>query len=148
MSNDPKISIGTGTVVEGGAAAIRQQQRRDSNIGLGAIAEAIPQFTTERGYTTFTAEYALKDSDIVVHFFLPADYRGDAGNYWAVTFPRALDAVARNHFAAEAPRLQAKYTEELKSWWFRARGYDRVVDMPRFIRGFFDALDAALEVRA
>jgi hypothetical protein len=146
--SDVRISIGTGEVPEGGTNVIRNQQKVDSNISLQGIAEAVPQFEKEQGYTTFTAEHALVDGNIVIHFFLPEDYRGNAQQYWTVRFPLALDGVAQAHFQATAPRLQAKYTEELRSWWFKATNYDHVVDLPRFIRKFFDALDEALEVRA
>src|SRR6188768_3206480 len=111
--------------------AINQQQQQDSNISLGAIADAVPRFTAVQLYTTFDAEWALQDENIVVHFFLPKDFRGDASNYWTQRFPTALDAVARAYFSADRPRLQAKYTQELNSWWFRAMSYAHVIDLTR-----------------
>lgn len=134
--NDPRVH-----------GVIATQQSQDSNIGLQHVIDAIPRFTVVKDYTTFTVEYAFQESDIILHFFLPEDFQGAAGVYWERTFPTALDIVARDYFNAEAPRLQAKYTSELKSWWFRARGYDHLLDLVGFLQGFFDRLDAALEVR-
>lgn len=148
MTKDER-TVAFGYVPDGKVGeGLAQQQKQDNNISLGSVAQAVPKFTKVEDYTTFVAEYALQDGNIVIHFFLPADFKGNAGNYWAVNFPRALDATARSYFMADRPRLQAKYTPELQSWWFKANSYDHVVDIAGFIRGFFDALDAALETRA
>lgn len=126
---------------------LRTQQSQD-NFQLSDIVDAIPKFKPVEGYTTFRAEYALQDSNIIVHFFLPPDFRGDKGSYWAIRFPRALDATAQHCFQATRPRLQAKYTEELESWWLRAQSYDHIVDLDGFMTSFFDLLDGALETPA
>lgn len=118
------------------------------NFSTKAISDGVPKFDTVSDYTTFTAEYTLKDKDIVVHFFLPKDFRrsGQAAHvYWTTTFAVALDSVAQEVFQATQPRLQAKYTEELNSWWLRARGYDHLIDTRKFMEKFFERLDEELE---
>jgi hypothetical protein len=123
---------------------------------IGIAKEGIPSFTKVKDYTTFEAEYALKGRDLVFHFFLPKELTPVEGarlppatvQYWTVAFAKALDSVARSHFEAQQPRLQAKYTEELHSWWLRAQGYDHLLDVPRFVASFFEKLDATLEHRS
>jgi hypothetical protein len=65
--------------------------------------------------------------------------------YWLNMFPTALNEVAQEHFKATSPRLVAKYTEELKSWWLRARGYDHLIDLDGFMGSFAEKLDRRLE---
>lgn len=123
-------------------------QHGKDNFAVDSIAKGVPKFTQEKGYTTFLAEYVLRDGDLVIHFFLPPDFKAPpaiAQHYWEIQFARALDAVAQEVFQATAPRLQAKYTEEMKSWWFRACNYDHIIDVAGFVRRFFDELDTALE---
>jgi hypothetical protein len=94
----------------------------------------------------------LKGRDLVVHFFLPPDLRPADGeelpinfrSYWLERFPKALDEVARSYFQADSPRLQAKYTAELNSWWFLAQGYDHLVGLHTFVLGFLEKLDSSL----
>jgi hypothetical protein len=136
-----------GHVEEGTVGQTLTEQVQD-NFSTKSIADGIPKFTSVDDYTTFRAEYTLKDKDIVVHFFLPQDFRrtGQAAvTYWTSTFAVALDSVAQECFQATQPRLQAKYTEELKSWWLRARGYDHLIDVSKFMERFFDRLDEELE---
>src|ERR1051325_4529578 len=73
---------------------------------LESLGNAIVKFTPVNDFTTFTAEYAMKDNDLVIHFYLPADLRGPA-NYWMELFPKALDRVAQEHFMATKPRIKA-----------------------------------------
>ena len=75
------------------------------------------------------------------------DIQGRAAieNYWLTTFPKILDESAKTFFDAGSPRLQAKYTEELVSWWFKAQGYGNRIDPDAYALRFFDVLDAALE---
>lgn len=106
---------------------------------------AAVQFTLVDAYTTFRAEYAFVDSDIVLHFFVPVealvartgqappdDSTRDAWTrhfvendtllqqYWLEIFPAALERKATEVFLARPPRLVAAYTEEVASWWFKA----------------------------
>lgn len=117
------------------------------------------QFMKDTSFTTFSAEYALRGEDIVVHFYLPPEIIGGEGanhasralqrpsvfHYWTEVFARTLDETARQYFEADAPRLQAAYSAEVYSWWLRARGYGHLLDIPAFVRGFFVAFDAALD---
>lgn len=66
-------------------------------------------------------------------------------DFWLATFPNVLSTVAQRHFEAAYPRLQAKYTDELKSWWVRAQGFGHVLDLDRFMGSFFMQLDRALD---
>jgi len=107
------------------------------------ISEAVPAFKVEN-FPNFDAHYALKDGAIIIHFYLPANYKGAAG-YWKKTFPDALSNIAPEYFQATAPRLVAAYTEELRSWWLRAKNYDHLLDLDGFILGFFQELDNEID---
>jgi hypothetical protein len=102
------------------------------------------QFVQVTDYTTFRAEYALDGDDFVLHFFKTPEHAKDV-NYWLKGFPVALDAVAREHFQANQPRLVAAYTEEMESWWMRAHNYANVIDKDGYIRRFLDKLDQTLD---
>lgn len=115
---------------------------------IGGVADAIIRYKQVEDFTTFTAEYAWKGQDIVVHFFTPKEFNSaptkQVDPYWLTDFPMSLDRVARAHFRADAPRLQAKYTEELKSWWLLAQGYGNVLDLDAYMIQFFEVLDTDL----
>ncbi len=66
---------------------------------------------------------------------------------WVEVFPMVLSEVAKEHFKADFPRIMAKYTEELRSWWFKARGYSHSIDIDRFIESFAEKLDRRLDTR-
>ncbi len=81
-----------------------------------------------------------------MHFFLPPERRlPEANPYWLELFPACLDAGARDFFLAEYPRLMAKYTEELESWWFKACGYGHVIDPDAFAVKFLKGLDSRVD---
>lgn len=65
-------------------------------------------------------------------------------DYWINKFPITLNEVAQSHFDATAPRLQAKYTAEVKSWWLRAQGYDHLIDVDSYARRFLEKMNDAL----
>lgn len=111
---------------------------------LQSLADAVVRFTQVTDFTTFNAEYTLKENDLIIHFFLPPDLKGPS-DYWTLHFPKALDFIARSYFEAEAPRLQAKYTPELSSWWFKACGYDHIIDLADFVDQFLSQLDESLD---
>lgn len=98
-------------------------------------------------YTTFRAEFAITEGDIVYHFFVTDEVQKlpNPKKYWFELFPQALSEVADKHFNATFPRLKAAYTEEQASWWMRAYGFGKVLDPHRFSYKFFDALDSALD---
>jgi hypothetical protein len=116
---------------------------------IGNLSKAVPQFTTVETYTTFKAEYALVDGNLIIHFFEtpehPVDRTASSANYWQLIFPQMLNEIGQTYFQATAPRLVAKYTEELKSWFFKAQNYEHILDLEHFVLGFFEALDRALE---
>lgn len=97
------------------------------------------------------AEVAVVGKDLVFHFFLLDPSKPLPGGYstfWETLFPTHLDTVARAHFRAEFPSLQAQRVNEFEidSWWLRAFGYaDASIDMPAFIQNFYDRLVRALQ---
>lgn len=106
-----------------------------------------PDFKKVEDFTTFRAEYAIRGSDLVMHFFVTPEVEKNVKGkkYWLELFPTCLDPVAQQHFEATAPRLEAQYTEMVNSWWLRARGYDHLLDVDAFVSTFLTKLDASLE---
>jgi len=102
-------------------------------------------------YTTFRAEFAIVDGDLVFHFFLSpeAEKKTDVRKYWDQFFPAVLDPVAREVFKAEYPKLKAAKVADfnIDSWWLRAYGFGYVLDPHRLAYRFLDALDAGLEMK-
>ena len=113
-----------------------------SSVFVG-VEDAVPKFTQVDNYTTFRAEYTFLGEDIVAHFFVTSE--NNSSDYWLKTFPALLDACAREYFQADHPRLVAKYTDEVKSWWFKAHGYAHSLAPDKLMLGFFEALDHDLE---
>lgn len=105
-----------------------------------------------KNYTTFDAEYTLKDGDLVLHFF-PSDEvkkRGDGEVHWKQVFPTHLERVAKKVFEADFPLIQAQYIHEPalgvhNSWWFKAANVGTLLDPHKKLFSFLDALDDALE---
>ncbi len=121
---------------------------------MAGIEQAVPVFTKVEDFTTFRGEFTWIDGDLVIHFFLTPEMlqlnRTEEGGpqiktYWLNTFPLALDRASKEYFLADSPRLQAKYTEELASWYFRAQGYADRLDPDLFAETFFEHLDEVLE---
>ena len=108
---------------------------------LSALKKSIPQFQKVE-FDTFKAEYSLDGKNIVVHFFLPQ--RKVTEHYWKHLFAQVLNDVGQGHFQATMPRLVAKYTAELHSWWFKAQGYDHILDVESFMATFFEKMNAGL----
>lgn len=103
-------------------------------------------------HTTFKAEVAISEGDIIIHFFMNDEIRAmpNPEKYWKETFPNVLSATAEGYFNATYPKLKAAYTEEPgieqgPSWWMRAYGFGHTLDPHKYAYGFFDALDAALD---
>lgn len=127
-----------------------------SDLEIHGIDSAVVQFTKVDRYTGFTAEYAWKDGDLVMHFFLPPEASAPTSSphhapkkmwlkWWTETFAKCLDEAARKYFNADYPRLEARYTEELESWWFRAKGYSHVLDGDAFALQFLKELDRCVD---
>lgn len=114
--------------------------------GDGEMAPKPLEFTV-KDYRSFRAEYALKDRDLVIHFFLPTNItEREAYQYrdwWLNEFPQLLDREAQEYFKAGPPRLMARYTEEMASWWFKAQGYDHLLDPLAYLDKFLLVLDGA-----
>ena len=113
--------------------------------GIGNVPGAVPDFKKVDTFTTFTAEYTLIGEDVVVHFFATKEFPLEDGAYWQDRFPKLLNVVGRSHFSAGYPRLAAKFTPEMGSWWFRAQGYSHILDLDRFMLKFFSKLDGDLD---
>lgn len=111
-----------------------------------SVVDGVPKFKKVDCYTTFLAEYDLIGDDIVIHFFETEEYPASNSRYWLHTFAATLDSFAQDYFNANSPRLVAKYTEELKSWWFKACGYDHLLDLDAFVMRFFEGLDVVLDI--
>lgn len=113
------------------------------------LSKAVPVFTKVDDFTTFLAEYAIIGSDLVMHFYGTGEHPNDGsarGNqYWHVHFPSCLELVGEEHFQASKPRVIAKYTEEMKSWFLKAQGYDHLTDIDAYVRNFCAKLDQSLE---
>jgi hypothetical protein len=109
-------------------------------------------------YTTFFCEYTFKDGDIHFHFFA-TEFAAPA-TYWKMDFAKVLDAVARAHFEADYPRLQASYIEGVlrqgtvpdpnrdqseSSWWLIAQNFENVPDPHALVTSFLEKLDQSLD---
>lgn len=120
----------------------------DAERKLGAV---MLQFVQVDDYTTFKAEFANSEGDLVFHFFKTPEVERlpDVRGYWGVTFAAALEEVAKRVFNADAPRIQGQhmYDQEmgLDSWWFRANGYGHLLDPYKLVYSFLDTLDEALD---
>lgn len=128
---------------------------KDEPVALGNVLDAVVKFTQVADYTTFLAEYAFLDGNIIVHFFPPFEAYVGTGEarrvleeyslYWQRQFPVVLSPVAENYFKATRPVLIAQYVREMQSWYLRAGGFANRLDPDAFILGFFAALDAGLD---
>jgi len=141
---------------------VPKEKAKETLLGAGDVevdfAKGVPEFE-KATLDSFRAEYSVIGGNLIVHFFPPKRAEEHIRNsqtqasklwleYWLKRFPSKLDSVARGYFDAEYPRLQAKYTEEVASWWFRAQGYDNLIDSKKFVQGFLERLDAALRERS
>jgi hypothetical protein len=124
-------------------------------------AESLPQeFRKVSDYTTFFCEYTFKDGDIHFHFFQTVESARFPQTYWKLLFAQILDQVARKHFEADYPRLQASFVEGVlrqgtvldpemdqseTSWWLIAQEFENVPDPIALVDLFFEKLDQSLE---
>lgn len=129
----------------------------DVDADISNIDKAVIQFTKVEQFTTFMAEYAFVDGNIVVHFFPPREayvvsmttqqpkVSVDFLRYWQRTFPQVLSPVAEAFFKATMPIISATYVAEMTSWWMRANGFANGLEPDQLILNFFAELDAALD---
>jgi hypothetical protein len=124
---------------------------------MSDVEQAIPQFET-RSYPCFVAKHAVVGNDLVIQFYLPeaagnlrtsdAKMQQRWASFWLETFRDALSPVAKEYFAAEYPTLVAKYTEEVASWWFCARGFGQTMVPQELAENFESKLNSYLTQRA
>lgn len=130
------------------AVIAASQIGRNENIqGVSAL-----PFFPIKDYTTFDAEFTLKDGDLVLHFYPSAEVksRADGEKYWKQTFPTCLERIAKQVFEADYPQISAQYIHEPSlgvenSWWFKADGVGMLLDPHAKTYKFLDALDESLE---
>jgi hypothetical protein len=118
-----------------------------NNVDQGIVEWKAMEFRQEL-YGNFQVEYAL-GRNIVIHFFVHPDAlcmwkERQLESWWQGVFPLVLSDVAQQHFGATTPRIMAKYTMETASWWFKAQGYDYLLDQVAFLHAFFERLDGSL----
>src|SRR3954464_8209789 len=74
-------------------------------------------------YTTFRAELAVTEGDLVFHFYPTEEVHAlkdpTPMAYWPEPSPAILEPVAKKYFNADESRLKAAYTTEQVSWWLR-----------------------------
>jgi hypothetical protein len=108
-------------------------------------------FVEVKDYTTFDAEYGEKDGNLIFHFFKTPEVcgRADEEQFWVKLFPQVLDVVAREAFSdPEGQRLVGAYTEELESYFLKARGFASVPDPDGLATAFLEQLDQALDTKS
>lgn len=115
--------------------------------GALAVPDAI-HFVKYSG-SHFVAEYQLVDGNLVFHFYVhPAHIQRysaqELERWWLNGFAQCLDVLAQEYFDATAPRLQARYTEEVASWFLRALGFGHLLDPLAFALAFLEQFDGRL----
>ncbi|MFA5436040.1 MAG: hypothetical protein WC372_08395 [Candidatus Neomarinimicrobiota bacterium] len=143
MSSERQVTLGE-IPPEQATSLLHQEVQREHNVA--EVENAVPKFE-EKVYRYFTAKHGVVGADLVVQFFLPkeaeaAAKKGDATaqrrweSFWLETFRDQLSPVAQSYFHTDYPHIVAKYTEELASWWFRARGFGETMDPKALAEGF------------
>jgi hypothetical protein len=140
-----------GEVPEGEAKSALKGEEKEWN--AQSLPGAIPEFKDSNRYS-FKAKWAVIGEDIQIQFFLPKHAKIDTPRgaeawqeYWLKTFAAKLDTVARKYFDADSPRLLAKYTPELASWWFKAQGFAHMLDPEKYVESFLDQLNETLDAK-
>jgi hypothetical protein len=143
--------VGLGAVKEDVAVQVLGGEKEQR---VSSVEASVPRFVS-MDFPEFTAEHAVNGPNLVIHFFLPPwaralSERGDTTTirqlqtYWIQDFPQVLSPVAIAYFQANAPQLEARYTAEVASWWFLARGFGQVLDPQALASGFYAALRTRL----
>jgi hypothetical protein len=125
----------------------------DSTKAFLNIPDCVPKFVQWQG-RAMDAEFTIQGSDIIFHFFhkdMPGDkpvreavIRPESMTVpkWQEAFPTLLDESARNYFRAEYPRLMARFTGELQSWWLKAQGFGLALAPAALAEGYLELLDS------
>lgn len=146
-----------------GVSEAQAARMLSSEVGLPTgtaedVERAIPKFISW-DYRSFKADFAVVNGDIIIQFYLPAWIPSLVGDlkkadprvqaawsaYWLEAFPAQLSPQAKEYFHADVPRLVAKYTEEVASWWFRAQGFGSVMNPQGLVAGFLLKFDQACQ---
>lgn len=143
MSSPNERTVVLPEVPDGKAAEIFDKEPRA--IPAGHIRQAIPDFKQVSDFTAFLAEYAMIEGDLVIHFFETEERPAKDRHYWLTIFANVLNDEGQAYFQATAPRLVAKYTEEMNSWFFKAQSYGHVINLDVFVMNFLERLDAKLD---
>ena len=143
MSNSNERSVKVASVDE-----VDSKAAVGAGVDHGTVSWEPMKFEQET-HSHFHVEYALAGDDFVVHFFVHPDAlkywsEGDLERWWQNDFATTLSNVAQQYFKATQPRIQAKYTVETASWWFKAQGYGHLLAPLDFLRAFFVLLDGSL----
>lgn len=145
-SEERQIVLGEITEKEAKDALKGEKKEWNAN----SLPNAIPEFKESDRYS-FKSKWSVIGDDIQIQFFLPKHAKLDEPraaeawqDYWLKKFAATLDEVARKYFDADSPRLLAKYTPELASWWFKAQGFSHMLDPESYVNGFLDLLDESL----
>jgi len=152
MSNERSVSLGELSPTEATASLGREISRETT---AEQVLEGAPKLTS-RSFSGFRADYGVVEGNLVVHFYLPSGlaealkkadprYQQQWEVYWLRTFPDVLSPVAKRYFRADTPRIVAKYTEELASWWFCAKGFGDAIDPDALLLGFLQKMDEGLK---
>jgi len=122
---------------------------------VAGVSDAVVKFKQVECYTTFLAEYAAVDGNVIIHFFPPREsftmvggkpvLSRDFMHWWQTRFPELLSPAAEEYFKATQPTLQAQYIPEMQSWWMRAGGFARRLGVSAFVEGFFSLLDQRID---
>jgi hypothetical protein len=134
------VALGVVPDTKEGRVDLMKQQPSFKNVG-----DAVPKFKKVSDYTNFLAEYALINGNVVVHFFETPERPWQDTGYWRKLFPAVLDEQGQLHFQGTFPRLKARLTEEMRSWWFEAQNYTHIIDLDDYMGRFFHRLDRQLD---
>jgi hypothetical protein len=149
MTNERQVALG-GVSEEQAVKLLQTEGLMEGTVD--DVAKAVPRFT-QKSFKSFYAEYGIVNADLVVHFYLPKNLNVGAMDvreqkawsaWWGGTFPDVLSSVAQEFFEVEYPRVVAKYTEEVASWWFAARGFASSMDPQKLLEVFLQKMDSAL----
>lgn len=116
-------------------------------------------FTSVSSYTTFYAEYAIDNGNLIFHFFRSPELEklNKKNRHWEDTFPVHLDQVARDFFKMDYPRLRATLVDNVlradadekeegeSSWWLKANGVANTPDPSGLAELFISKLDQSLD---
>lgn len=130
-------------------ADVSAEQAPSTLQGAGDLNVPKPVSFNEYRGSYFRAEYTPEGRDITIHFFVSEELKtawslDSIESWWLNDFAASLSAVAQEHFQATIPRIMAKYTQELASWWFKAQGYDFLLDRAAYLNVFFELLDGSI----